>query len=114
MADFFSFILKGIFAVILCIILLRGIMLAVNRHARAKSGDRDTKAQALYELGNERWDVLNGKIGLIHFLISGSIPLELGSKEHVREQAVNYWIEAANLGHQGAEDKLTMVRTLRH
>lgn len=114
MADFFSFILKGIFVIILCILVLRGIMLAVNRRARAKSEDRNSKAQALYELGNEKWDALNGKIGLIHFLISGSIPFELGSKERMREQAVNYWILAANLGHQGAEDKLTMVRTLRH
>lgn len=104
----------GISWVVLLVVgIWRGLRLAIKRRKDAKSDDITVRAKALYELGCEEWQTgyKRGELytgGLIGFIVYGRIGFP-----HSKEVAIEHWLQAANLGHEGAIDKLNMAQIRR-
>ena len=83
----------------------------------ADPAERAQAAQGYYELGNKEWN--NSRPWSIHISQNDDMndirrkeAHEQARQMQAREAAVQYWLQAAKLGHQGAYEQLEMVQTL--
>ncbi len=80
--------------------------------------ERAQAAQGYYELGNKEWSWSRPRSPNISQnddmnTIRRKEADEKARQMRAREDAVKYWLQAAQLGHQGAYEQLEMVKTLR-
>ena len=69
----------------------------------AESDDVEVRREALYQLGNQEWDWAHGD----------NPKMTHADRDRHKNKAVEYWLQAERLGHEGAADNLLMAQIRR-
>ena len=91
--------MDGLIGIVVGVIVVCLWMGRLIRLVKAKSGNIEERREALYELGCDAWNWSNNQ--------------NCSNRAYNKDKAIEYWIQAADLGHEGAQDKLRMVQ-IRH
>ena len=101
--DGYIYVLLAIGALFVVIVVGRYLKKLPKLHEDAESDDIEVRREALYQLGNNAWERSTRE----------SNTMTPADRERRKNEAVEYWIQAAKLGHEGAADKLLMAQIRR-
>ena len=102
---------KGISNILLVPSLTLGVWCGIYTHfiiprklrEAVESDDIEVRSEALYQLGNDEWAGAT----------SNNDSMTHEQRKSKKDAAVEYWIQAGKLGHEGAMDKLRMAQIRR-
>lgn len=81
------------------------ILRPLKLHKAAKSDNIEERREALYELGDRAWSYATSE--------DRDGRKTHSQRERSKDRAIEYWLEAAELGHEGAMNKLRMAQIRR-
>ena len=85
------------------IVLIRQVRHDLRLQKDAESDNIEVRREALYELGNDAWNLAH----------TNNPKMTSVERDKYKNWAVEYWVQAERLGHEGAADKLLMAQIRR-